>query len=163
MAILHEMGHVQRGDIWWRLMADICVAVHWYNPMVHWMRSQLFSQCEYACDARIIAAGVDKRSYIGALCDVVEAAQGECPRRPLGLVSMADHAPLTSRVDRLLKKDKVDRFWWAVIAAAFTLSTALGLTLMRPSQGDADDESGIRSALLDEVDLRHSANPFPGN
>jgi len=163
MALLHEMGHLQRGDLWWRLAAEMSSALHWYNPLVHWMRAKLLTQCEYACDARIMAVGVDKRSYIRALCDVVEAAQGECPRRPLGLLAMSDHAPLKLRVDRLLRQQGACRSWWAITAAAFTLSTALGMTLMRPAPGKLDGKSGGLSDLQDEVKLRHAANPFPGN
>lgn len=160
MAILHELGHVQRKDLWLRMAADLTCAMHWYNPLVRWMRSKLLTQCEYACDARVIAAGADQRSYILALCDVLESALDE--PRPTGLLAMADHAPLKTRVDRLLKNKKLSRPWGAFLAAALTISTALGLTLVRPVQ-EVESSPSSESSMKQEIKLRHSANPFPGN
>ena len=160
MALLHELGHVQRKDLWLRMAADLTCVLHWYNPLVRWMRGKLLTQCEYACDARVVAAGADQKSYILALCDVLESALGES--RPSGLLAMADHAPLKTRVDRLLGKQRIGHLWLAVVAAVLTISTALALTLVRPIQKD-DVEESVDSKILQEVELRHSANPFPGN
>jgi beta-lactamase regulating signal transducer with metallopeptidase domain len=161
MALLHELGHVQRRDLWLKLAADISCALHWYNPLVRWMRSKLSSQCEYACDARVIAAGANKRDYIHALCDVVEMSMNES--RPTGLAAMADHAPLRTRVDRLLAVRGVAHPWLAILAAALTLTTALGLTLIRPTLKSPKGELPDSPITMDEVELRHTANPFPGN
>ncbi len=160
MALLHELGHIQRKDLWLRMAADMTCAVHWYNPLVWWMRSTLLTQCEYACDARVIASGVDPRDYVRALCDVVESALQE--PRPQGVVAMADHAPLKMRAERLLGGPRIRRSWLAVAAAVITTATALGLTLVRPmAEREArDDNDGYGQA---EIDLRHRANPFPGN
>lgn len=160
MAILHELGHIQRKDLWLRMAADICCAVHWYNPLVWWMRSKLLTQCEYACDARVIASGVAPRAYVRALCDVVESALQES--RPQGVVAMADHAPLKMRVERLMGGARVGRSWLAVVAAVLTTVTALGLTLIRPAaESDTSRDTGGYSQA--EIDLRHRADPFPGN
>lgn len=157
MAILHELGHVQRKDLWFRLAAEFSCVLHWYNPLVWWLRSKLLTQCEYACDALVISAGADRKSYISALCDVVESAQVES--RPQGLMAMADHAPLKLRVNRLLGGARVGKPWLAITAAILTTATALGLSLVRPAELTkpvGEDYS------QEEIDLRHSANPFPG-
>lgn len=163
MALLHELGHVQRRDLWLKLAADISCALHWYNPLVRWMRAKLSSQCEYACDARVIAAGADKRDYIHALCDVVEMSIDQSRPHPHGLAAMADHAPLKTRVDRLLIARGGRHPWLAILAAALTVTTALGLTLIRPTATTADGELPVMPTTMDEVELRHTANPFPGN
>ncbi|MFK7910374.1 MAG: M56 family metallopeptidase [Akkermansiaceae bacterium] len=166
MAIIHEMGHLQRKDLWLRYAADIACAFHWYNPLVWWMRAKLLSQCEYACDARVIATGVDAKAYVRALCDVVENAisRPDISVRPAGVCAMADHAPLEVRVSRLMSGKRAGKPWLAVAAAMLTTCTALGLTLMRPAveRGSGGGESEIEYSK-DEIDLRHSADPFPGN
>lgn len=165
MAILHELGHLQRKDLWVRFAADIACALHWYNPLVWWMRAKLLSQCEYACDTHVVAAGVDPKSYARALCDVVEAAinSSGVTARPFGVCAMADHAPLKVRVARLVNGPRPVRPWVAVIAAVLTTATALGLSVVRPAI--KQDRGGSSSILYtqEEIDLRHSANPFPGN
>lgn len=169
MAMLHELGHIRRKDLWVRLAADITCAVHWYNPLVWWMRSTLLTQCEYACDARVIASGANPKRYISALCDVVESAiqHSACEARPSAVCAMADHAPLKMRVKRLLHDQRVGRPWLAVVAAVLTSATALGLTLVRPVIKQASETPSSERAQPgyseEEIDLRHSADPFPGN
>lgn len=167
MAILHELGHIQRKDLWVRLAADTTCALHWYNPLVWWMRAKLLTQCEYACDARVIASGANPKSYISALCDVVESAMQESREmvRPAGVCAMADHAPLKMRVKRLLREQRVGSPWLAVAAAVLTTVTALGLTLVRPviERSEVAIDGGKEAYSQEEIDLRHSANPFPGN
>ncbi len=165
MAILHELGHLQRKDLWVRYAADIACALHWYNPLVWWMRAKLLSQCEYACDAHVIASGADAGDYVRALCDVVENAmnQPDVTARPCGVCAMADHAPLKTRVARLMHGSRPGKPWLAAIAALFTTATALGLTLVRPAVISGGGDSEPAEYSQEEIDVRHSANPFPGN
>ena len=169
MALLHEMGHIARKDLWVRMAAEIACAVHWYNPLVWWMRSKLLTQCEYACDARVIESGANPRAYIRALCDVVEWANRESQLQPQkhrqhlrGVAAMVDHAPLKMRVNRLLGSRRLGHSWLAIVAAMITTVTALGLSLIRPAV-DAEDGDTVNRYNQLEIDLRHSANPFPGS
>lgn len=174
MAMLHELGHIRRKDLWLRLAADITCAIHWYNPLVWWMRATLLTQCEYACDARVIASGANPKRYISALCDVVESAMQHSlysagKARPAAVCAMADHAPLKMRVKRLLHGQRVGNPWLAVVAAVLTTATALGLTLVRPVMKQAggvgmpESEKAQGGYGEEEIDLRHSADPFPGS
>lgn len=160
MAVLHELGHIQRRDLWVRLAAEFACVLHWYNPLVWWLRAKLLTQCEYACDALVISSGADRRSYIRALCDVVESAMAD--NRPLGVMAMADHAPLKLRVNRLLSGANMGKPWLAITAATMTTATALGLSLVRPAYPTGEDVSDAPVYSQQEIDLRHSADPFPG-
>ena len=78
---------------------------------------------------------------------------------------MADHAPLQARVDRLMHGVRSGGPWMGVAAAVCTTCTALGLTFIRPAiepigQMTIDPTSDYPQ---EEIELRHSANPFPGN
>ena len=59
MVLLHELGHVARRDLWTNLAAQCACLVYWFNPLVWWLRSRLMAQCEFACDAKVIAVGAD--------------------------------------------------------------------------------------------------------
>lgn len=160
MALLHELAHVQRRDLWVRFAAGLACALHWYNPLVWWLRAKLLVQCEYACDARVVTAGADPRSYVRALCDVVESATAGA--RPRAALAMADHAPLRLRVNRLIRGAPAGKRWLAVAAALATTATALGLSLVRPVPADAAPDPAAPVYPRHEIDLRHSADPFPG-
>lgn len=170
MAILHELGHLKRRDLWLRFAAEVTCALHWYNPLVWWMKSRLLTQCEYACDARVVAAGVSRKRYLAALCDVLEWASGE--RQPAGVVAMSGHAPLSARATCLFNSSKGSRakgqLGLAFFAAACTCGLTFGLSVVRPAVvgemkvlGAEEQQAGEYSAA--ELELRHRADPFPGN
>lgn len=165
MALLHELGHVQRKDLWVRVAADLACVIHWYNPLVWWLRSKLLSQCEYACDAHVVASGVDRGVYVHALCEVIEHAR-EYRSVPAGVCAMANHhAPLRLRAERLLEGTSNHRSWFAVMIAVGITSCALGLTVIKPVDISLKfEETGIVPVYSQqEIELRHRANPFPGN
>lgn len=49
-AMLHELIHHRRRDIWLKLLAVLAVCVHWFNPLVWWMARQVERDMELACD-----------------------------------------------------------------------------------------------------------------
>lgn len=52
--LLHEMGHLQRGDILWRWGFLIARAIHWFNPLV-WIAERSFRiNQEMACDEWVL-------------------------------------------------------------------------------------------------------------
>lgn len=54
LVIRHERAHLRRGDNWLKLVAYICLAVHWYNPLVWVMYLLLCRDIEGACDESVI-------------------------------------------------------------------------------------------------------------
>ncbi len=75
--LLHETTHIRRGDPFFKLVARLLLAIHWFNPFL-WILFYLFaSDIEYACDeACLVALGKAKKS--GYLHTLLAAAQ-ECP------------------------------------------------------------------------------------
>lgn len=182
MVMLHELGHVQRRDLWTNLAGQIACALHWFNPFVWILRKRLTNECEYACDAHVISCGAHPANYINALCDVAEFCQGTQmlnSRKGHGLafsaaLSMANKASLRNRVENLVeKKQGASKLNSLMVMTTLIVSTcaALAINLVRP-----DAERDIQSEILvssneaaqedytpAEVDLRLSANPFPGD
>ena len=54
VVIAHEQAHLRRGDNWFKLIAFICLALHWYNPLVWIAYSLLCKDIEGACDEAVI-------------------------------------------------------------------------------------------------------------
>lgn len=168
MVLLHELGHVARRDLWTNLAAEVACLMHWFNPLVWWLRSRLMAQCEFACDAKVIAVGADPANYATALCDVAEA--GALPQAAL---AMAGRAPLRARVERVVchKRSKHSLLVAAALVLTVTASLALSVVRLSPaelalaatgsgSSGDTESESVYTQ---EEIDLRLNANPFPGD
>ena len=54
MVIAHELAHKKRGDNWLKLMAFICLSLHWFNPLAWVMYLLLCKDVEDACDEQVI-------------------------------------------------------------------------------------------------------------
>ncbi|HMC10029.1 MAG TPA: M56 family metallopeptidase, partial [Pirellulaceae bacterium] len=65
--LAHELAHIARQDAPWRLVAALLVALHWGQPLMHWLRGQLLLAQELAADELAAAAVGSKREYLRAL------------------------------------------------------------------------------------------------
>ena len=52
--IAHELIHRRHGDHFWALLRCICLAVHWYNPLVWWAAILSRRDCETSCDSAVL-------------------------------------------------------------------------------------------------------------
>jgi len=83
LALLHELGHHQRGDLIANWIALAVLAMHWFNPLA-WRAFRAFrADQEMANDALVLAgrSAIDRHTYA---CAIVKAAHG-------GAVSAACH------------------------------------------------------------------------
>lgn len=53
--VLHEQSHIQRGDLWWKAIAQIALMLHWFNPLVYGACYLLGQDLEQACDEKVVA------------------------------------------------------------------------------------------------------------
>jgi beta-lactamase regulating signal transducer with metallopeptidase domain len=154
MAILHELGHLQRGDLWMASLARLTCLLHWFNPAVWWLRRLFHSQCEYACDAHLVRAGADPGIYANALCDVARSSA-----TPPFALAMAGHVPLR---DRILVLSRGGRRTSLLLCSLvlLTASSAVALSVVRFSPTASE---GFPVPVGEEVELRFTADPFPGD
>lgn len=152
----HELAHHARHDPMLRWMAELACVLNWFNPAVWWMARRLVMQCEFACDAKVIAGGVGETCYVGVLCDL--AAAGDADAGPIA--AMALRSTLEKRVIRLARIRACGgvscfpstRCWMlgGMLAIAGTAFAMMGPSPVQPSPVPAS-----------EVQIRWSANPFP--
>ena len=154
MALLHELGHVQRRDLWMATLAHIVCVLHWFNPAVWWLRRTFLSQCEYACDAHLVSKGTDPRIYANALCDVAQSASAP----PLSL-AMAGHVPLRERIIFLSKGGRRSSLLLTGLIL-LTASSAIAMSLITLTPQRPDPRP---AQPLTETQLRFTADPFPAN
>ncbi len=165
MVLLHELGHIRRRDLWVSHIAQLNCILHWFNPFVWLLRNRLRNQCEFAVDAQIIANGTDAKCYITALCNVAENLISK-QSVPTTALAMADKASLRNRVNSLLTKQKSPSPLIVSLLLAVTVSSTFALSVIRPQAPSVDspETQGKPSTYsAEEVELRMSASPFPGD
>jgi len=51
----HELTHVRRHDLWYKLLLLLARSVHWFNPLVHLMARRAERDLEISCDEAVVA------------------------------------------------------------------------------------------------------------
>lgn len=144
----HELSHHRRKDPLWRLCAEIARAIHWYNPLVHWMVNRFTLQCEYACDESVLELGANPKSYARLLCSIAEK-QANAPLAP----AMANPSSLQLRVSRMLTSSKRSSTVLLILLASLATATAGALAIIGNKAPTISQQ---------EIETRLNANPFPG-
>lgn len=100
-ALLHELTHLRRHDLWVRLLAMLAGAIHWYDPLVYVMKTGILRYSEQSCDELVAGplSGNQRFAY-GSMLLRLSAEDGVCPREWA--------APLSAR-------DTVERRLYAVL------------------------------------------------
>ncbi|MFD0891997.1 M56 family metallopeptidase [Luteolibacter ambystomatis] len=150
--LLHELAHHRRHDPLVRWIAAMAVAVHWFNPLVHWMNRRLALQCEHACDRRVIDTGVRADRYAEMLCRF--AARGRMDAAGLAIAEMSS---LEARVRHLMTPRASRGFFTLAALASLVIWGGFLLPLLgrKATPVNAPDQA--------EVEMRLSANPFPAD
>lgn len=151
--LMHESKHHQRRDPLWRAIGAAACTLHWFNPLVWWMARRLADQCEFACDEEVLAEGIGAERYANVLCDLAAAEYS-----PATALAMAHESGLETRVRRMFSTSPKGSKAVPVALIVLTALTALGLAIIK--RADLPAQPAIP---VDEIQLRLSADPFPGN
>ena len=151
LALLHELGHHQRGDLIANWVALAVLALHWFNPLA-WRAFRAFrADQEMANDALVLAgrSAIDRHTYA---CAIVKAAHG-------GAVSAACHLhtiqDLKGRL-RMLTTGRRSRLRLTLGGTAVTalmigglVATASGTPAAATVRAGVEKATGIDIATID--------------
>lgn len=99
-ALIHEMAHIKRGDLWVAFVVLTVRALFWPNPLVHYAAHKLRVDQEAACDASVVARTGEEttHSYAETLVHAAKSAGIKTNKAPLGLALM--DTPLQSETEK---------------------------------------------------------------
>lgn len=99
--VLHETGHLHRGDDWANLLQKLALVLFPLNPALFWVERRLCAERELACDDRVLRLSRGRKSY--ALC-LTRLAEYSLLQRGVSLVlgAVDRHSELVRRVRRIL-------------------------------------------------------------
>lgn len=154
--LLHELGHVARRDGWTIAAASLNAAVFWFHPLSWWLRVQIRTLAEMACDDHAIMVGPDPEGYAETLLEIAELRRAN-GALPATAPAMAHTPRVTQRIERILQNAAFHsgilggavrrRLSVAALSAAILL-TLVSVTLGQPGgatlSGSVQDASGAR-------------------
>ena len=127
-SLAHEQTHYRHGDSIWAVLRGVCLALHWYNPLVWWAAELSRRDAELACDeATIRRLGEGERAAYGRTL-----LRMTCEKRPALLVTatmMTDSGKgLRERITLLVKKPKTAAYTALALLLIACLSVACTFT-----------------------------------
>ena len=132
----HEATHHRHGDHIWAVLRCVCLAIHWYNPLVWWAAFLSQRDAELACDeATIKRLGEGERAEYGRTLIGMT-----CQKKANVLITAttmpASKSGIKERILLIAKKPKMALY--TLLIVVLVASIAVGCTFT----GAKDDSTG---------------------
>ncbi len=101
--ILHELAHVQRGDLRAMLTARVLQIVYWVHPAAWWTARGLRQSLELCADLKVLEHGNEPAHYASILLNVVQRIGDDRTSNSLPGVAMSAYGRLEERLSSILR------------------------------------------------------------
>ena len=167
--LVHEMAHVKRFDALTQLLAQIAVALFWFDPLVWIAAHQMRVEREHACDDFVLRDGTMPSLYAGELLEMVRSIG--TPRHDraapaFAALAMARRSEFEGRMlailDPRLDRDTLNRrgtFMTALIVALLTIPLAALRPFQQPAQAATSPDEFPKSFKVTISDPKASPTP----
>ncbi len=124
--LAHEETHFRHGDLIWSLLRGVCLAVHWFDPLVWWAAILSRRDSETACDAGAIQRlGEQQRAAYGRTLLAMTCSPG--PKFFFNTATLTGSRPeIKERIMLIASRPKTTLA--AVLAVALIGGAAVGCT-----------------------------------
>ncbi len=132
MILRHELMHLKRADVWYKLLLSFVCAIHWFNPIV-WIMSHIANEdLENACDEDVVKNQSEsfRQEYCESILNTIRSQKSREPIFTAGFSSKPSE--LKSRFKRILdttKKRAGKSVLAVILAAALVGGTFIGCEL----------------------------------
>jgi beta-lactamase regulating signal transducer with metallopeptidase domain len=151
--LVHEMAHVKRFDALTQLVAQIAIAVFWFDPLIWLAAHRMRVEREHACDDYVIRDGTKPSLYAGELLEMVQSIgtpSRESSAPAFAALAMARRSEFEGRMLAILdsRQDRQTLSRRSTAAASVLLALlVLPLAALRPF--------GARAASAETVPEQH--------
>lgn len=128
--LLHEITHLRRFDIGIKWITFIVSSIHWFNPLMYFIKKEINSACELSCDEWVIRnlSDEEKQSYGDTLISM--AAEHKYSRSILSTTMCEEKRTLRERLIAIMNHSKKSRIITVIsailIVALICTSVVLG-------------------------------------
>lgn len=141
--LLHELAHLRRRDGLWAAIQSTVDCLLFFHPVARWISSSVREQRERACDDLVIAAGIERSTYAGALLDLMRQQHGVPLNAP---TPSATGGTIKMRIARIIDPQPS-----SPTTLALTTFLCLGLFIGPLAAGFLTAQTTPTSALEDET------------
>jgi beta-lactamase regulating signal transducer with metallopeptidase domain len=143
VVLVHEMAHVKRFDALTQLVAQLAIAIFWFDPLVWLAARRMRAEREHACDDYVLRDGARPSLYANELLEMVRriaGRAGEAGAPAFAALAMARRSEFEGRMLAILDPVADRRMLNRAASAAcavFALVLLVPLAALRPSDARA--------------------------
>lgn len=161
----HELIHYRRKDILYKWMIQLAVSIHWFNPLVYFMRRECDHACELSCDERAISglSAEQRMAYGDTLLFSLKGTNGTAGHAVSMPLCENTHM-LKERLEAVMKTRKTTRI--QKMASLMITALLTGSLLVLGGFPAGAQETGLqvqKSSERKDAWLNDSANPESKN
>ncbi|MCA9178486.1 MAG: DUF1559 domain-containing protein [Planctomycetales bacterium] len=136
--LAHEVAHVAHRDFLTGLLAQLCVALHFYHPLVHSLAARLRLEQELSADASAATVAGGRADYLGILAEMaLREDDGRCLAALPARMFLPTHGSFLRRIQMLRTWKSLPRRSTVMARVAATVGVAAIVVLL----------SGLRSPV----------------
>lgn len=166
--LAHEETHCRHGDHLWSYLRCLCLALHWFNPLVWWAAVLSRRDCEIACDESTLNRIGDehRKAYGNTLITMIERRT-----KPFDLLCGATtmtsgKAGIKERITMIAKKPKM--LLPTLLVVILILAAAVGCTFTGANRNSRKDvtlyqRGGVTIAIPNEYEDQLLIDPVENN
>lgn len=152
LLVRHEMVHIRRLDVLWKLLMRLALLLHWWNPVTWMLQRELERACEYSCDEIAMQGETtdEVKRYLRLLIEEASAApeRGALAGWQNGFADGVKD--VRERMENLMRKKKWNHCVTVILVAALTLANSMTVfayrdTLHQYVSDNATKENAVQS------------------
>ncbi len=159
--IMHELTHAKRCDLIYKWFTAAAASLHWFNPMMIWIKREIGRMCELSCDEAVMhGMDADRRYHYGQTLLAAAADFGLSDGRGRSMLSFCrEREQLKERMVCIVKyRKKGTAARLCSVLAAFAVS---GCALVFGTDYDLFIAAGAGTKQL-SAPLSENAAEYPG-
>ena len=150
MIISHELMHIKRKDIVYRMLQLLFLAVYWFHPFAYWLVREIQNLCETSCDEAVLkdADTGTRTRYIEML---LQMAEGHIPdtRSTLSMEFASKGKRLKRRIWSARHETRGSRYGMVMVLFAGVI-IGIGLTVRVECKAYIDEAGGSESGSIEQ-------------
>lgn len=159
LLVRHELVHIKRMDVLWKLFMQLAVMLHWCNPMVWILRRDFEQVCECSCDETVMH-GKTKEEVKEYLRLMIEEAREKKTERgsPRWKSDFGDNVQMIKeRMENLMRGKKWNRLAAVMLVATLAFANSMTVFAYRDTfheeAADSDSQEEIEKTTRSDVFL----------
>ena len=118
MLISHEMVHIKRFDLFWKMLGGVVLGMHWFNPLAYLFRREFEKVSEESCDELVVEGYTEEERFRYAHM-LLEYAKGEGQMRGWKTGLSKNAGKIQERVELIMDYGKGRKKWTSLLAVLF--------------------------------------------